>query len=1032
MNNIDYDFWGNKIDDFNNPIVFIYNTKHAKISEWPTRQPEFYEALNDLQKSGSCFISISKFENSIKENFSVKIIYGLYLIQGVINNNEGKPLRLYLSNNGIKFASPKKKANIIKYGFRLRHKGILLVTGDNYRTRFENKNFWNSSDYCLSLIKLAESHNARKGNINESDNVGEETDEAEEISESETHYLENVSQFVEAEYEVEKNAASSIPPFSYVKVKPTPHITSLKQYFSFELGESDFKRIKEIKPSFLRIELKGVKDNNEDISIEVYEITNKNNIFELIGIIDRQISLEEIPPNGNLYLSALPTLKNVRLSVLDSLKKNLSANKWISKVISNQYSYIPLKNIMDYKNDNVLIKMGLNPSQAKAVINGINTPDYSLVLGPPGTGKTTVIAQWVKFFSDYGMRVLVSSQNNKAVDNVLARLKKDKSIECVRIGNEAKISEDVKDLLIDNYAVNIQEKISNQVQISIDEITNVINYLKKISEVLPDYLKCQKEFSELNNSISNLKIKIDKIKNKLENYYVEIKNFSSKKLENNKKIIENNDKISNLKEKNIEENLFKKTFGFFNKAFLSAKKTYYQFNEKNYVKKLEKYDKAKSFNEKYLEDQNKIKFDLEKRIQDITNKLHNYNEIKYPIHLESLNLYKFPSDISGNIEEDILLIKGQIDNYLMVYEIIKGWKNELQNIRQQSMYNMLLSLVDVVGATCIGINTTKSFSNVNFDVTIVDESGQIQIQNVIVPLSRAPKAILVGDHKQLPPVIDNALKDEVVSRIGDDDKYTIDLLEKSFFEVLWNNSPESRKVMLDTQFRCPKIVADFISEAFYENKYFSHESTSKRKPFKDLYKSSLIFFDTSNVPGNIKYESSSKGEDDMLSVTGNKLETKIILYIIKMIQDANADDDEFDLGIISPYKNHVNEIKKAIKAEINKNNIKQIKELDDIVATVDSFQGQERDIIIFSFVRSNERNAIGFLKDWRRLNVAMTRVKQQLFMVGDINMLSSVKQNKYKIDPMEVKFRESMNFLKEFCKKQNMLIDVNDILNNIK
>ncbi len=1030
MNNIDYDFWGNKIDDFNNPIVFIYHAKFAKICEWPTRQPEFHEVLRDIQKSGSCFISINKFKDSIKENFLVQIIYGLYLIQGSINNADGK-LRLFFFK-GIQFATSRKKANIIRNGFRLRHKGIFLVTGDYFRTQFENNKFWNGSDYCLSLLKLAESHNLRKENINKSDKIDGELDETEEISESETQYLENISQFVEAEYEVEKNAASSIPPFSYVTVKPLPHLSSYKQYFSFELGESDFKRIKEIKPSFLRIDLKNGKNDDEDISVEVYEITNKNNIFEIIGIIDKQISLEKIPSNANLYLSALPTLKNVRLSVLDNLKRNLSVNKWISKVISNEYTYIPLKNIMNYENDQVLINMGLNPSQAKAVINGINTPDYSLVLGPPGTGKTTVIAQWVKFFTDYGMRVLVSSQNNKAVDNVLARLKKDKSIQCVRIGNEAKLSEDVKDLLIDNYAVNIQEKISNQVQKTINEIIEAINYLKKTSEALPDYLKSQKELAEFNDSLNKLIITINKIRNKLENYYLKLKNLSSKKIENNKKIIENNDKISTLKAKNIEENLLNKIFSFFNKAYLSAKKTYYQFNERKYIKKTEKYDTEKYDTEKNLEDQNKIKFDLERRIQDINNKLHDYNEIKYPIPLESLNLYKFPSDISGKIEEDIAVINEQRNDYLRVYEIIKGWRNELQNIRQQSMYNMLLSLVDVVGATCIGINTTKSFSNVNFDVTIVDESGQIQIQNVIVPLSRAPRAILVGDHKQLPPVIDNALKDEVVSRIGDDDKYTIDLLEKSFFEVLWNNSPESRKVMLDTQFRCPKIVVDYISEAFYENKYFSHESTSKRKPFKDLYKSPLIFFDTSNVPESIKQESSSKGEDDMLSVTGNTLETKIILYIIKMIQNASSDDDEFDLGIISPYKNHVNEIKKAIKAGMNKKNIKQINDLEDIVATVDSFQGQERDIIIFSFVRSNKRNAIGFLRDWRRLNVAMTRVKQQLFMIGDLNMLSSEKQNKNRIDPMEVKFRESMNFLKEFCKMHNMLIDVNDILNNIE
>ena len=77
---------------------------------------------------------------------------------------------------------------------------------------------------------------------------------------------------------------------------------------------------------------------------------------------------------------------------------------------------------------------------------------------------------------------------------------------------------------------------------------------------------------------------------------------------------------------------------------------------------------------------------------------------------------------------------------------------------------MLIEKVNVVGATCIGINTKALFKDLDFDIVIVDESGQIQIHNLIVPLSRAQKVILVGDHKQLPPVVSDEVLDEVNER----------------------------------------------------------------------------------------------------------------------------------------------------------------------------------------------------------------------------------------------------------------------------
>jgi Uncharacterized conserved protein (DUF2075). len=81
------------------------------------------------------------------------------------------------------------------------------------------------------------------------------------------------------------------------------------------------------------------------------------------------------------------------------------------------------------------------------------------VLGPPGTGKTTVILQWVKYFASQGYRVLVTSQNNKAVDNVLERLAEEQEFECLRIGNENKISSSLEEITLDNKAAKLQKEL---------------------------------------------------------------------------------------------------------------------------------------------------------------------------------------------------------------------------------------------------------------------------------------------------------------------------------------------------------------------------------------------------------------------------------------------------------------------------------------------------------------------------------------------------------------------------------------------
>ncbi|MCK5293657.1 MAG: hypothetical protein KAJ49_03320, partial [Arcobacteraceae bacterium] len=381
------------------------------------------------------------------------------------------------------------------------------------------------------------------------------------------------------------------------------------------------------------------------------------------------------------------------------------------------------------------------------------------------------------------------------------------------------------------------------------------------------------------------------------------------------------------------------------------------------------------------------------------------------------NKYKsfFPSDDKCN--QLILKINNDLSFYSSLIEIISIWEKSMHNERQSSLYTTILEYVDVVGATCIGINSNKLFADIPFDVVIVDESGQIQLHNLMVPLSRASKAILVGDHKQLPPIINDELEVEL-----EDQGFDPTFLQKSWFEILWNQMPNDHKTMLDTQFRCPVIISDFVSSAFYESKYFAGSGMELKKPILPEYNTTMTFIDTSKVYPSYEKSRRVNGRTEVL---GNEVETAIIIETLKnFIKKLPYLASKNEIGIIVPYKNHVLEVKRTIKKlKLDIGNLN----LEDLVASVDSYQGQERDVIIFAFSRSNKGGNIGFLADWRRLNVAMTRTKKQLIMVGNLKTLTKDNQRKH-----EEEFKSTMRILQKELNSKNSIIDGRTIVNGVK
>lgn len=287
-----------------------------------------------------------------------------------------------------------------------------------------------------------------------------------------------------------------------------------------------------------------------------------------------------------------------------------------------------------------------------------------------------------------------------------------------------------------------------------------------------------------------------------------------------------------------------------------------------------------------------------------------------------------------------------IFNNMKISRVGDGSKN---NLVKANYGNVNPANSDVVATT---INCASKFDINSFDVAIVDEASQATMESTFIPFSVSKKIILAGDHKQLPPY--NISKSE--NKIS---------LFEHFVELYGDNI----KTTLQKQYRMNQKIARFSSKTFYDDMLTSAEENRE--------------WTVNNLNPIIGIESTDKEEKTTGNSYINKEESTIITNEINSLIEKGVKPE--NIGVITPYSGQVNFIKDKIKENNKKtSNIK--------VDTIDSFQGSERDVILVSFVRSNNTGEIGFLNSKegdRRLNVALTRAKKRLVLVGNWSTLKS-------------------------------------------
>lgn len=365
---------------------------------------------------------------------------------------------------------------------------------------------------------------------------------------------------------------------------------------------------------------------------------------------------------------------------------------------------------------------------------------------------------------------------------------------------------------------------------------------------------------------------------------------------------------------------------------------------------------------------------------------------------------------SNELKKEIEVLKEKI-GLLPIAEVLhKEWKSLLEHSTEhdlEEIRKLYVKHANVIGTTCVASANKEFMDNYPiFDVVIIDEVSKATPPELLLPMLKGKKIILVGDHHQLPPLIGDETFEETLEEVIKDSntfeqKRELEkLLEESLFERLYKNLPRTNKKMLAIQYRMHENIMQSIAP-FYENESDSlkcgltnSDEMRDHKLESQFIKRNdhLLWFD---VPNEHAYFEQRMKEGSSLF---NEAELKIIHRLLTDLDDSVKLAKENGLiekealksvGVISFYAEQVRRINRLIE-ECN------LQHIHIRTGSVDKFQGMEMDVILVSMVRNNDNKHgdIGFAKDYRRLNVALSRARELLMLIGSTDMFTARPKKK--------------------------------------
>ena len=685
-------------------------------------------------------------------------------------------------------------------------------------------------------------------------------------------------------------------------------------------------------------------------------------------------STKPIPKSGYI----LPSLNG---SIIQKNRRKIAE----TKILQNKCQLPGLKNIIqagsvvgvETKHYNAITsdleekvfgnkKYHFTETQKSAIDIALNTPDIAIIQGPPGTGKTTIIKGLTRRIDQlYGSKakLLITSTQHVAVEQackgvsyggVAANLvsvkkgQKDENATLYKWIDDMRLS---CDEWLDKYGQSDKKQV-RQIFKNLSLIKETIDVSEKIALLS----ECKKELEEFSFNVE--------LDSKLSNVIVKCKENQASSVVDNE--------LLELVEKQVFE---PETFVTNGKSNMSDLQMYLKFGFSDVSFKVPSYwntlKEATEINHQLAELLLKYKEDcsnLKKLALGGTSK---GNEI----------INEQISDLLTEIKKYILSKEDNQDNVLK--NIIWDFKHELSNI--SNVENIIQAYSKINAATCQQSASRSLSPSMNgmdeiYDYVIVDEAARSNPLDLFIPMSMGKKIILIGDHKQLPHMLEENVVSDVVRKTGKDISPE---LRKSLFSKLFEAVSEEdkkngikRTIMLNEQRRMHSEICDIVNQ-FYGGQIETLCSDSEKTHcIKEYLGHPLVWIDIPYSESSEEIRKSHGSIHRNIEVD----EVKKQLAIISNSMDLKpTDEDNKKVGIITFYSDQAAAISKMVKQHFYG--------LDISVGTVDAFQGKEYDVVILSTVRSNvekdKRLRVGFLDNDNRLCVAFSRAKKLLITIGD-------------------------------------------------
>lgn len=557
----------------------------------------------------------------------------------------------------------------------------------------------------------------------------------------------------------------------------------------------------------------------------------------------------------------------------------------------------------------------LDESKQQAVRKALGTESFLVVEGPPGTGKTRFITELVlqTLQREPRSRILLTSQTHVALDHALEQLRRaDAKLKLVRIGHR-------KD-----------ERIAREVTDLLLE-NRVDSWLKSVQGRSEKFLTKFASDLGVNNSEINLGIAAERLRVGLE----DLESLKGRQQEVDAA-------VRRLSEQDAQ------------RAAVERGDTYHEVQEE--LRETSDTSARLGVEIRRAEERIKSARAALKKLPDLGPELSG-------LSAEELREW----------EQAFL---DQNDSTRWIHRLIRLAEEWYLRFGQsRDFFGAVIADSEVIAGTCLGFAGVRGMANLEFDLCIVDEASKAAVTELLVPLAKSRRWILVGDRNQLPPFVEDALEDPAIQ---DEHGLRQEDLKTTLLELLADRLPSECVTKLLHQHRMIRQIGDLVSQCFYNGELKSLREGDARF-LEPALPRPVTWFSTTLLPNRweLRDHESYKNIAEVLQ----------IVRVLKRINlMAGVKKVRLSVAVLTGYAAQRAEVLRALDAEHE-----NLQCLTIECNTVDAFQGREADLAIYSVTRCNKQGDIGFLRERRRLNVALSRARNGLVIVGDASFIRGAR-----------------------------------------